>query len=113
MHRLLATAIFAYAGVSAAQWGHVTRCLNAPPGRLMCGNVVSDPFTLLVNVATPAAAVCAIVLAKRCFKTRRWPHYAITAILTFVATSACLAYEASIFGHYGLEVGRIWWLPWR
>jgi hypothetical protein len=113
MDRLLATVVFAYAGLSAAQWGHATRWLNAPPGVLWCGNVVSDPFTLLVSVVGPIAAVCAAVLARRCIKSRRWPCRSVTALLTFVLTSAFLAYEARFLAQYGLPVGRVWWLPWR
>jgi hypothetical protein len=113
MHRLLATAIFAYAGLSAAQWGHATRWLHAPPDVLWCGNVVSDPFTRIVNVHVPLAAAASFVLVRRCIKVRRWPCYAVTALLAFVVTSACLAYEAHFLGEYGFEFGRIWWLPWR
>jgi hypothetical protein len=112
MHRLLATAIFAYAGLSAAQWGHAARWLYAPPGLLWCGNVVSEPYSILVKVVGPLAAICSAVLARRCILARRWPCYSVTALLTFAATSACLAYESHILGLYGLEIGRIWWAPW-
>ncbi len=113
MHRLLASAVFAYAGLSAAQWGYATRWLYGPPGLLWCGNAVSDPFTLLVNVVGPLAASCAAVLVRRCVKARRWPSSAVTALLTFAVTSVCLGYEAHVLGRYGIEIGRIWWLPWR
>jgi hypothetical protein len=113
MHRLLATAIFAYAGLSAAQWGHATRWLYASPGVLWCGNVVSDPFAFLVNVVGPMAAICAAVLVRRCILTRRWPCYSVTTLFTFVVTSACLAYENHVLADYGMEIGRIWWAPWR
>jgi len=110
MHRLLAAVIFAYAILSAAQWGHATWWLHAPHGGLWCGNVVSDPFALLINVVGPLAAGCAAVLARRCVAARRWPHFAVTALLTFAVTSACLAYEAHVLHDYGLPLGRIWWL---
>jgi hypothetical protein len=113
MRRLLASAIFAYAGLSAAQWGHARRWLHAPPCVLWCGNVVSDPFLLLVNVAGPLAAACAAVLIRRCVKDRRWPGYAPAALFTFAVTSACLACEAHTLGGYGILIGRVWWLPWR
>lgn len=113
MHRLLATAIYAYAGLSAAQWGHATRYLHAPPDVFICGNAISFPFELLVNVIGPLAALCAAVLARWCIRSHRWPCFAITALLTFAGTSACLAYESYVLDCYGLEMGYVWWLPWR
>lgn len=111
MQRLLATAIFAYAGLAAAQWASASRCLNAPPGRLICGNVASDPYRSLVNGICPPAAACAIGLTYRCIKARRWPAYAITALITFTFTSACLVYEVRVLDDHGIDVGGIWWLP--
>jgi hypothetical protein len=113
VHRPLATAIFAYAGLSAAQWGEATRWLHGPPGRLWCGNVVSDPYMLLVNVLAPLAAAANVALVRRSLKTRRWPPYTITATLTFLVTSGCLAYDGYLLrSRYGCPLGAIWWLPW-
>jgi hypothetical protein len=70
-------------------------------------------LTLLANVVCPLAATCAAALTQRSITTRRWPCYTVTALLTFVATSACLAYECHVMGLYGLEIGRVWWTPWR
>jgi hypothetical protein len=112
VHRLLATFIFAYAGLSAAWWGHVTRLLHAPHSGLWCGNVISDPYMLLVNVAAPLAAVADVALVRRDVKTRRWPARTITASLTFVVTSGGLAYAGYLLHtEYGLPLGDIWWLP--
>lgn len=113
MHRLLATAIYAYAGLAAAQWGQASRWLFAPPGKGWCGNVVSDPYGLIVNVVGPLAAACGTALTRRCIKARRWPAYAVTALITFAVTSIFLGYEAHFLGRYGIMIGRIWWLPWR
>jgi NADH:ubiquinone oxidoreductase subunit 2 (subunit N) len=113
MPRALAVAIFAFAGLSAALWAVAMRWLYASPYSLWCGNVISDPFALLVNVVGPLAAACAVILAGGCIKARRWPRLAVAALITFVITSACLAYEHHVLGLYGLETGRVWWLPWR
>jgi hypothetical protein len=113
MYRLFGLVIFAYAGISAALWGHVTSWLRPPSRELRCGNAITDPFGLLVNVVGPAAAVCAGLLVRRCIKARRWTSHAVTALFTFAITSACLAYEAHMLGQYGLEIGTVWWLPWR
>ncbi|MDR3637006.1 MAG: hypothetical protein P4L84_24595 [Isosphaeraceae bacterium] len=113
MHRLLATVIFAYAGLSAAQWGEATRWLHGPPGRFWCGNVISDPYMLLVNVLAPLAAAANVALVRRALKTRRWPSYTITATLALVATLGCLAYEGYVLRcRYGVPLGDVWWLPW-
>jgi hypothetical protein len=113
VYRLLATVIFAYAGLAAAQWGSATRWLHGPPGKLWCGNVVSDPYMLLVNVATPMAAVANVALIRRGLRTRRWPSYTITATLTFLATLGCLAYEGYLLrSQYGVPLSDVWWLPW-
>lgn len=112
MCRLLATFIFAYAGISAAQWSAATRWLYGSPGRLWCGNVVSDPYMLLINVLAPSAAVANIALVYRGVKTRRWPPYMVTAMLAFVATSGCLVYEGYLLrSKYGIPLGDVWWLP--
>ena len=111
MHRFLGTTLFAYVGLSAAQWGHAKRWLNAPPGVPWCGNAVTDPFSWLVNVVGPLAAACAIILLRRCVKACRWPSYAVTALLAFVATTGGLVYEARLLSRYGLEIG-VWWLSW-
>jgi hypothetical protein len=112
VYRLLATVIFAYAGFSAAQWGQATRWLHGRHG-LWCGNVVGDPYMLLVNVAAPLAAVADLALIRRSLQTRRWPPYTITASLTFVATSGWLAYEGYLLrSEYGVPLGDVWWLPW-
>ena len=113
MHRLLATFIFAYAGLAAAQWGEAARWLYDPPGRFYCGNVISDPYMLLVNVLVPIAPAANAALICRASRTRRWPPYTIVATVTFVATSGCLAYEGYVLrSWYGLPLGNVWWLPW-
>lgn len=113
MHRALVAVIYTYAGLSAAQWGHAMRWLYSPPDVLWCGNVISDPYLLLVNDVGPLAAVCAAALTFRCIKERRWPYFTVTALLTFFAASACLVHEGYLLrGDYGLDVlSGIWWLP--
>jgi hypothetical protein len=112
VHRILATVVFAYAGLAAAQWGEATRWLHGPPGRLWCGNVVSDPYMLLVNVGAPLAAIANVALVRRGLKARRWPAYTITAALTFVATPSGLAHEGYLLrSQYGVPHGDVWWLP--
>jgi hypothetical protein len=113
MHRLFVLVIFLYAGISAALWGAAKSRFDSPSGGLWCGNVVCDPFRLLVNVIGPAAALCAGLVAHRCIKARHWPSHAVTALFAFTITSGCLVYEARILRQYGLEIGRVWWLPWR
>jgi len=113
MHRLLATFVFAYAGLSAAQWGRATRWLYASSGTRWCGNVVLDPYMQLVNVMLPLAAFASVALVRHCVKSRRLPGYAITAWLTFVVTSGFLAYEGYLLrSEYDVPLGDIWWLPW-
>jgi hypothetical protein len=112
VYRLLATVIFAYAVLAAAQWGEETRWLHRSPGKLRCGNVVSDPYMLLVNVVAPLAAVANAALIRRGVRTRWWLSYTIVATLTFLATAACLAYEGYLLkSEYGFQLGDVWWLP--
>ncbi len=113
MHRLLATFIFAYAGLFAVQYGEAIRWLHAPPGTLWCGNVILDPYMLLVNVVAPLAAVANVALVLRSLEARRWPAYTITATLTFVATLVCMAYEGYVLrSEYNCPLSDVWWLPW-
>lgn len=114
VYRLLATVDFAYAGLAAAQWGSASRYIfiPPPPDKWLCGNAISDPYMLLVNVVGPLAAVANVVLLRRSVGTRRWPAYSITASLTFLTTSACLAYEGYwLTAEFGLPLGDVWWLP--
>jgi hypothetical protein len=112
MHRALITAIYAYAGLSAAQWGHAMRWLYCPTEVLWCGNVISDPYFLLVNDFEPLAAACAVALIVGCVKERRRPWFTVGAILNFVAASACLVHEGWLLGKYGFPFDHVWWLPW-
>jgi hypothetical protein len=115
MRRTLAAAIFTYAAISVAIWVTSARLIYLPrDGFGICGNAISDPFALLVNIVGPMAAACAVLLVGRCIRIRRWPRIGVAALATFVVTSACLAYEGLVlFPLYGLEIGRVWWLPWR
>lgn len=113
MPRVLATFVFAYAGMAASQWGHAMWRLYTPQSGLYCGNVITDPYLFLANVITPIAAFCTFMLVRRCVATRRWPCIVVTAILTFAVTTACLAYECHLldrdFG-FGLRQ-NVRWLP--
>jgi hypothetical protein len=114
MNRFLATSLFVYAILAASQWRNATQWLYAPPGRLTwCGNAVSDPFGLLVNVVVPLAAIGAAALILRYFKARHWPIYGITALISFTITTTGLVYEASVLHDYGIPIGRVWWILWR
>jgi hypothetical protein len=114
MQWMLMTVIYIYAGLSVAQWGHAMRWLYAPPRILWCGNLVSDPYLFLVNDAGPLAAACAASLIVRSIKARSWSCFTIAALLAFLATSACLAYEGYLLqSEFGMPVlTGIWWLPW-
>lgn len=113
MRRLLATLVFAHAGLSAAQWAWAAGWLHGSRGPLGCGNVISDPYMLLVNVGAPLAMMAIVVLICRSLKVGRWPGSTIAALLTFVATSGCLALEGYLLiSRYGVPLGDVWWLPW-
>jgi hypothetical protein len=112
VNRLCAIVIFTYAGLAAAQWLAATRWLHAPNDELVCGNVMSDPYMLLVNVVAPLAAVANVAVLCRSVSTRSWPSCTITATVAFVASSGCLAYEGYLLkSAYGLPLSHVWWLP--
>ncbi len=112
MHRLLATLSFVYAGLSAVHWGAATHWLYGPPGDLCCGNAVSDPYMLLVNILAPLAAAANVSLVHVALKSSRWPPYTVMATLAFVVTSGCLDYEGHLLEFwYGVPLGDVWWLP--
>jgi hypothetical protein len=113
MRWTLSLLLFVYALLSAAQWRHATRWLFEDRGRtLWCGNVVSDPYRVLVNFATPAAAACAALLALRCIRDRRIPFHGLVALGVFVLAAACLVWEGHFLKHeLEFPLGWIWWLP--
>jgi NADH:ubiquinone oxidoreductase subunit 2 (subunit N) len=113
VNRALSTVIFVYAFLAAYQGGHAFRWLNGN-GILWCGNVVSDPFRILVRVIGPIAAICALTLGIRCFKARRWSLSVMAVLLVFALTTAALARQAWILERdYGVDGLRnaFWWLP--
>ncbi len=113
LHLALESFVVAYAILSAVQWRHSARWLYEPPVWGYCGNIVSDPFTLLINIPGPIAGCCVAGLMYHCLNRRRWPWDAVAASVLFVVASAGLACEVSVLDDYGFELGRIWWLPWR
>jgi hypothetical protein len=115
MRRALIIAIYVYAGLSVVQWGHAMWWLYCPPDGFWCGNVISDPYLLLVNAIGPLAAECAAALTIQCIKARCWPYFTAAALVTFDATSACLVHEGYLLrSDYGMDVlSGIWWLPLR
>jgi NADH:ubiquinone oxidoreductase subunit 2 (subunit N) len=112
-NRALSTVISVYAFLAAYQGGRAFRWLNGN-GILLCGNVVSDPFGIVVRVIGPSAAICAFTIGLRCFKARRWSLSAIMVLLVFTVTTAALARQAWIIERdYGVDGLRdaFWWLP--
>jgi hypothetical protein len=106
--------ISVYAFLAAYQAGHALRWLDGSNGVLWCGNVVTDPFRILVRVIGPIAAICALTLGIRCFKARRWSLSAMTVLLVFALTTAALARQAWILERdYGFDglCNAFWWLP--
>lgn len=114
MKRSLEAVIFGYAVLSAACWGDAARWVYGKSDGLWCGNVVSDPYRLLVEYVAPWAAVCVGVLGARAVKRRRWEGIEVAAMLAFVVTSAGLVWEAGVLeGRLGIELGPYWWQVWR
>ena len=111
-YQFLCVAILGYSLATAALWRDAAWWIYAPHGLLWCGNVVSDPYMILVNVVGPAAAVCAATLVRRCVLSRRWPWAAISALLAFALTTGWLVYEDRLLQEVGFPRSRIWWLPW-
>jgi hypothetical protein len=113
VNRLLAPIIFVDAGLSAAQCGHAAQWLYRPPDVLLCGNAISDPYLLLVNLVAPLAAVANGALIWHGLRTRQWSIFTVTATFAFLATSCCLVFEGYVLQHdYGLPLDGVWWLPW-
>jgi hypothetical protein len=114
MNRVLSLVIAVYALLAAVLWRDASWWLYENHGLLWCGNVVTDPFGILVRVVGPIAGLCALDLVGRCFKTRRWPMIAVGGMAAFVVTTAALACEAWVlecdYGFDGLR-NAFWWLP--
>jgi hypothetical protein len=88
--------------------------IHGSNGVLWCGNVVTDPFRILVRVIGPIAAICTLALGIRCYKARRWSLSAIVVLLVFALTTAALARQAWILERdYGFDglCNAFWWLP--
>ena len=105
------TAILVYPVLSAAQWHFASKQMRSPSA--WCGNVVSDPFAILVNWVSPLAAACVSWLLWRSLKSRRWPVAAVAGLVIFLATTAGLIAEGMWLKETcGLPLHRTWWCPW-
>ncbi|HEU5115089.1 MAG TPA: hypothetical protein VFT74_00280 [Isosphaeraceae bacterium] len=110
MDRPLATVIFGYAGLCAALWWLASRAMV---GGHWCGNMMTDPLGLMINVGAPVALYCSVVLSLFCLRDRHWPRFAVFAFMAFLTASAGLAIETKMLADYGLEIASVWWLPGR
>ena len=111
-HLWLTWPIFGFIALAESQWGYVVRFLAAHEDGFWCGNALSDPFLLLVNVGGPYIAAYSALLAWGCFRHRRWPILVVVAFLLFLATTAGLAWEGLLLQRdYGIIIlDRVWWL---
>ena len=110
--RTLAWAIVVFAWLTAAAASVVAGRIFAPHHGLMCGNVISDPLGIWLNLLVPLAFVSALGVSRLCVKSQRWPLICQFSIILFAATLLGLLKATRFFSlEYGLPMGRIWWLP--
>jgi hypothetical protein len=111
MDRALMAMNSIYLGLAVAHWCHVARLLHDPPRGLWCGNVVTDPYHLLMNGLAPIVAGCVVTMLARRRQARRRPYLPPMALPLFLGTTAGLFYEADFLRDYGFGFS-VWWFPW-
>jgi hypothetical protein len=93
------TAQFLYAALAAAQWAHAARWLYRPLSGLWCGNVIIDPYLIIMNGIVPAAAILGACAGFRCIQTGRYSLLGGLALFLFLATTAALLFEGRWLDH--------------
>jgi hypothetical protein len=105
--------VYGYLGLAVAHWTGTARLLHDPPRGLWCGNVVTDPYLLLMNRLAPIVAVCVIATLVRRIQARRRPYLAPMILPAFFGITAGLVYEAYWLLEYDFPLhGSVWWFPW-
>jgi hypothetical protein len=112
MNPALSWTVYLYFGLSAAHWWHVLQLLHYPQPDLWCGNVVTDPYSLLTNYFAPVVAVCVATRVLRRIQARRRPLLPVLVLPVFFGTTAALLYEAYWLRDYGVPHPTVWWFPW-
>jgi hypothetical protein len=113
MGRALTGTVYVYFGLAVAHWWSVHQLLDAPPGRLWCGNVISDPLAYLLNQIGPIVAGCGVAFVCRRIPARQRPLLPARFLPLLLGTTAALLFEARwLSNEYGLPLHRIWWFPW-
>jgi hypothetical protein len=113
MDRTMNWTVYGYFGLAVAHWGSVARLLHGPHAGLWCGNVVTDPYLLLMNKLTPIVAVCVVLLLARRIQAHRRPFLPLLVLPVFLGTTAGLLYEAYWLLDYSFPIhDNVWWFPW-
>jgi hypothetical protein len=109
----LGLSVYCFALLAALHWAGVAHLVNDRSGRLWCGNVLTDPFLLLMNKVMPFALLCMAALIRRRIKARRRPLLPITILPLFLGTTLTLIFEMFWFRDSGLDLVQcVWWLMW-
>ena len=115
MNRALSWIVSLYFGLSVAHWWHLHQLLHHPPRGLWCGNVISDPYFLLMNNLVPIVAVCVGISVLRRIKARRRPLLPLMVLPMFLGTTVALMIEGQwlLDRYWGLPIHHnVWWFPW-
>ena len=112
MARSFAWIIVVFALLAAALLRDAAWWLFEPHEFLWCGNVVSDPLRIELNIWLPLAWGCGLGMSRRCLISHRWPLLCQFAIVLLLATTIILlAMPRFLETEYGIPRCRIWWLP--
>ncbi len=113
MDRALIGTVYLYFGLSVAHWWSLHQLMHDQSRRGYCGNIISDPLSLLTNYLATIVAVCVATLFLKRRQARRRPFLPPLVLPVFVGTIAALLYEAHWLLHeFGLPHTPIWWFPW-
>ena len=113
MDRALAWTVYVYLGLSVAHWCHVHQLMHDHSRRGYCGNIVSDPLSMLTNYQAPIVAGCLATLFLKRRKAGHRPFLPPMVLPVFLGTLAALLFETHwLFREFGLPHTPIWWFPW-
>ena len=102
MDQALTGTVYIYLGLAVRHWWSLHQLMHDQSHRGYCGNIVSDPLSLLTNYQATIVAVCVATLFLKRRKARHRPFLPPLVLPVFLGTLAALLFEAHC------AIARIW-----
>jgi hypothetical protein len=114
LEKVLVLPVYLLALFAALHWASVAQIMNGSRPTLWCGNVISDPLSILMNKLIPLAAVCVATISWQRHAARRRPLLPIAIVPLLLGTVVALMLETNwLHDEFDLPTAPVWWFPWN